>query len=574
MSALRRYVAAISHLGPRQTALNLVHRARQRTRLFGRYARPGRGLEWSGRARVPLLAHAGGARLEAGNLTAIGRTDVIGDPPYWDADAPLLWLFNLHYFGWLEPLPHAEQRRLVLDWIERCRPSGARPGWRPYPLSLRLRHWGRALFDGQGLAEERPRVLASLEAQAECLADTLEHHLRGNHLLESAITLKLLAACVRGPAVPRWEQLATRVLDVELAEQFLLDGGHFERSPMYHALLVHGLLDLVNLLPEEDELRVRLVERLPGLLHFLGAMRHPDGEIALFNDAAFGIAPEPGVLLDYAARLGLKAGAFASGSFPATGYHVWRRGGDALFVDAGPIGPDYLSTHAHGDLFSYELSLDGARVVVDGGTSTYEAGDERAWVRSTRAHSTVEVGGVDQCEFFGAFRVGRRGVPRDVSARVAEDGLALSGWHDGYQRLRGRPAHHRELAWAPEGALAVWDTLASRAPQPAVSRVRFAPGARLKLAGESAAEVELEGVRLRLRCFGGTLSVEAGHYAPRFGERLECPVLALRMDAGPEFGYVLARPELEASIDEAGAAVTGRPLPRRSRRVPTAGAGA
>ena len=74
MSALRRYVAAISHLGPRQTARNLVYRARQRTRRFGRYARPGRGLEWRGRARVPLLAHAGGARLEAGNLTAIGRT--------------------------------------------------------------------------------------------------------------------------------------------------------------------------------------------------------------------------------------------------------------------------------------------------------------------------------------------------------------------------------------------------------------------------------------------------------------------------------------------------------------------
>ena len=289
-----------------------------------------------------MLAHAGGARLDAGNLTAIGRTDVIGDPPYWDADAPLLWLFNLHYFGWLDALPHAEQRRLVLDWIERYRRAARGPAGGRIPSSLRLRHWARALFDGQALAAERPRVLASLEAQAECLADTLEHHLRGNHLLESGITLKLVAACVRGPAVARWERLADRVLDVELTEQFLLDGGHFERSPMYHALLVHGLLDLVNVLPEEDEQRARLVERLPGLLHFLAGMRHPDGEIALFSDAAFGIAPEPGALLDYAARLGIKTTAFASGSFPVTGYHVWRRGGDALVVDAGPIGPGLL----------------------------------------------------------------------------------------------------------------------------------------------------------------------------------------------------------------------------------------
>ena len=152
----------------------------------------------------------------------------------------------------------------------------------------------------------------------------------------------------------------------------------------------------------------------PALLRFLAALRHPDGEIALFNDAAFGIAPEParssvrGPARPRGRRLRLRARS------RTTGYHVWRDGEDALFVDAGPIGPDYLPAHGHGDMFSYELSLDGRRVVVDGGTSTYEAGAERDWVRSTRAHNTVEIAGADQCEFFGAFRVGRRGRPRDV----------------------------------------------------------------------------------------------------------------------------------------------------------------
>jgi uncharacterized heparinase superfamily protein len=405
-------------------------------------------------------------------------------------------------------------------------------------------------------------VLASLEAQAECLADTLEHHLRGNHLLESAITLKLLGACVHDPTVARWRRLADRLLETELAEQFLLDGGHFERSPMYHALLVHGLLDLANLLPEEDEARIRLLQRLPGLLQFLAAMRHPDGEIALFNDAAFGIAAPPAALLDYAARLGISARAFAAGSFPETGYHVFRRDGDALLVDAGPIGPDYLSTHAHGDLFSYELSLGGHRLVVDGGTSTYEEGEERAWVRSTRAHNTVEVAGADQCEFFSAFRVGRRGRSHDVTARVSGEGLRAAGWHDGYRRLRGRPVHRREIAYVAEGALAVWDALESRTPHPAISRARLAPGTRVELAATDAALIETERERLVLRAFGGELSLEPGHYAPRFGERLACPVLALRKGSAPEFGYVLARRELDARIDARGAEVGGRALPR------------
>ena len=43
-----------------------------------------------------------------------------------------------------------------------------------------------------------------------------------------------------------------RILLRELPEQVLADGGHFERSPMYHALLLHGLLDLVNVLPESE----------------------------------------------------------------------------------------------------------------------------------------------------------------------------------------------------------------------------------------------------------------------------------------------------------------------------------
>ena len=564
MSALLRYAAAICHLGPRQAALNLLHRVRRPLIPYGRYARRVRGLEWRGRPRTALLAYSGGTRLEGGRLTAVGRTEATSDPPEWEATAPLLWLYNLHYFGWLEALPPEEQARLVRDWIERYPPAARRPGWWPYPLSLRLRHWARALGDGGALAGERAAVLASFEAQAECLADTLEHHLRGNHLLESGITLKLVAACVSGPAVAHWERLADRVLEVELAEQFLLDGGHIERSPMYHALLTHGLLDLANLLPEDDEQRVRIVERLPGLLHFLAALTHPDGEIALFNDAAFDIAPPPAALLEYASRLGLRAPGAAPSSFPETGYHVFRRGGDALLVDAGPIGPDYLSTHAHGDIFSYELSLDGRRVVVDGGTSTYEAGSERAWVRSTRAHNTVEIGGADQCEFFGAFRVGRRGRPRDVAARVSADGLRLSGWHDGYERLAGAPRHHRELLLLPEGALFVWDAVESRRPQQAVSRIRFAPGARVELAGPSAARIEAGGVGLSLDSFGGTLRVEPGEYAPRFGVREPCLVLALHKSAASELGYALARLPLQARIDPVGASLGGRPVVRRS----------
>ena len=147
MNALVRYAAAIYHLGPRQAARNLFHHATRATRDFERYTRVGSGLEWTGSARTDFMAHAGGARLDGRRFTAVGRTLELGDPPNWELDAPVLWLFNLHYFAWLDALPRDQQRRLVIDWIERCPPSPSRPGWMPYPLSLRLRHWAKLSFD-------------------------------------------------------------------------------------------------------------------------------------------------------------------------------------------------------------------------------------------------------------------------------------------------------------------------------------------------------------------------------------------------------------------------------------------
>ena len=35
--------------------------------------------------------------------------------------------------------------------------------------------------------------------------------------------------------------------------------------------------------------------------------------------------------------------------------------GNYILCDAGAIGPDYLTVHGHADLFSFELSLQGAR---------------------------------------------------------------------------------------------------------------------------------------------------------------------------------------------------------------------
>jgi hypothetical protein len=45
------------------------------------------------------------ARLRAGEFTFLNRSERLGWPPRWsDAALPLLWIYNLHYFEFLESL--------------------------------------------------------------------------------------------------------------------------------------------------------------------------------------------------------------------------------------------------------------------------------------------------------------------------------------------------------------------------------------------------------------------------------------------------------------------------------------
>lgn len=49
-----------------------------------------------------------------------------------------------------------------------------------------------------------------------------------------------------GPEAERWYALGMSILDDEMPEQVLSDGGYSELSPKYHAIVLEDLLDLLN----------------------------------------------------------------------------------------------------------------------------------------------------------------------------------------------------------------------------------------------------------------------------------------------------------------------------------------
>ncbi len=460
----------------------------------------------------------------------------------WDAaEAPKLWRYNLHYFDDLGAAGAGARRAwheaLIERWV-RENPPGQGTGWEPYPTSLRIVSWIRFRLGGGRLSQA---ALHSLAVQARWLRASLELHLLGNHLLSNAKALLFAGAFVDGPEAGLWLERGRALLRRELPEQVLADGGHFERSPMYHALVVEDLLDLVNLsraLPgvvaAEDV--SRWIEAVERMRRWLAAMLHPDGEIALFNDAAFGVAAAPQELERYARELDL-----APVTRPPDGVLVLADSGyvrvarDELvaLLDVGEIGPSYLPGHAHADTLGFELSLFGRRWNVDTGTSRYDAGAERHLQRSTRAHNTVEVDDRDSSEVWSSFRVARRARPRRLCLEERGPVLRIACAHDGYLRLPGRVLHRRRWVFAP-GAFDLEDRLRSGFAR-ACGRLHLHPevralDGRLEHAG-------LPGTRgIAWTVEGAAARAEPGRWHPEFG--LELPASCLRYEfSGPAAAF-------------------------------------
>lgn len=532
-----RYIRTLRHLRGSQLTGQL------RDRLQKRFRDPAKALakvpSWSlGAAKTGIslsdpVPPQDPSALAGGRFTFIGRAVAFGDPFDWNASGqPRLWQYNLHYFDWLwsllsETSPDWESAsRLVRGWIDSHPPARHAVGWEPYPTSLRLINW--ALLFGIRHHELttadlsfRAALLDSVAKQVRWLEENLETHIQANHLLENLACLVCVGSVFTGDDC-HW--LLARILPSlrrEIHEQILGDGVHYERSPMYQ-LRILWLMEMLVAVGTEEVRRCAEgpAERMRAAL---GQLRHPDGGIAQLNDAAVGVyhdgwpqctQPGPWALAD-------------------AGYYGYRNGrGDYMIADAGAIGPDHQPGHAHADLLSFELSLDGKRVVTDTGIGTYEAGPARAGDRSTAAHSTVQVAGENSVEVWGGFRVGRRVVPEVLSWEPRPEGFILCAEHQGYRHLRCRAVHRRTFEWC-DGVLIIVDLVQVARPVPIASRFHLAPGIAARIEGTQVM-CEADGHQVVFEIDGpGQIEVERSPAHPTFGANLERNVIVIRHTIAP-----------------------------------------
>jgi len=366
-------------------------------------------------------------------------------------------------------------------------------------LGVRLLSWVwiRRLLDGwagAGPLFEGNRVfLQQLRHHQEWLAGLPSRGSSANNHILAELAGQFAASC----AFPwfgesgAWRQAAAAALRRELTRQTFADGLNRELATEYHGFVLElGLAAALEGEAAGHPLDDRVWEALTRMADALAAMvdvrlRPPrqgdadDGHGLLLDGpgydrwasllatgaALFGPAPwwpaVPRADVRTALWSRLATRPLPVAARPAQRPSLFPDAGTALLrdetgrpdelwcrADHGPHGYLSIAAHAHADALAVEVRVGGVELLADPGTYCYGAEPAwRAYFRSTLAHNTLQVGGVDQSVAAGV-HLWTRHARVELEHATGLDGGPVAEWraaHHGYRRLRPPAVHRRAV---------------------------------------------------------------------------------------------------------------------------------
>jgi hypothetical protein len=416
---------------------------------------------------------------------------------------------------------YAEGVRLLLDsWFDQC-PYPLGPNWiSSLEHAVRLVNWSFAwhllggeaspLFEGDAGQAFKHRWLKVIYQHCHFIAgnfsrySSANNHLLGEYmgLLIGAITWPLWAESTQ------WRQLARHGFESEALMQNFTDGVNREQAIWYQHE-VTDMMPLSGLVGRANgiEFDTAFWKRLEAMLEFIASLMDVGGNMPMIGDSDDAVmvrfSREPGFdvyksLLATGAVLfsrgdfKVKAGRFddksrwllgddaekrfealaipvsltQQQSFPQGGYYVLGQDFGQpkeirAVVDCAPLGYLSIAAHGHADALAFTISVAGEEMLIDPGTYAYHS--QKAWrdyFRSTRAHNTVCVDGLDQSVSGGNFMWVKHAKARLETWDVGKQQDRLVGSHDGYLRLADSVLHWREIVFdKAAGTIRVLDRL-------------------------------------------------------------------------------------------------------------------
>ena len=210
-----------------------------------------------------------------------------------------------------------------------------------------------------------------------------------------------------------WQRYAVRVLNDTWFRQILPDGVHCERNPIYHGGMANTFRDqlrLGRLIPELG--LIMTVEGLTPMYDFVLACAKPNGYMCGIHDSQSeftghlrdGIHTDGHKAVDHIKAWEEFRRDFdlplehppTSQVFPNAGLAFLRTSWDEDAAWMSFDATDWGSGHCHLSRNAIQLHAHRQSMVIDPGWLAYESSDWGLYGKSTRAHSTCNLNGLDQ----------------------------------------------------------------------------------------------------------------------------------------------------------------------------------
>jgi len=410
-----------------------------------------------------------------------------GQSPFMIDSPSAGWLRALHGFDWLRHFRDADAlmvqhhaRALVAEWLATKSARTMPVALLPEVTARRVIAWlmNATVLLGDADHAFYGRFMRALARQALVLDYAARRPSLGMGRTWSALALAFYTVCARtGEGEMR---RAARLLAGALGDTILPDGTPLDRNPQTALDLACLLLPLRTAYgargrPVPPPLDAAL-ERLYG---FLALMRHPTGELALFNGAGASRLDILGAVMDFAGDRSLPPSAA-----PFGGYQRLEAATTLVIADAGAETERSVARSVHAGTLAFEVSARGMRIIVNCGAPPLGLDELYEALRRPGAHSTLDMPTLADSLFVvepeSDGTVSRHLCRRAdfEPQRAADDGGSRIVMDGAVSATRNGPIHRRVLRLSADGdTLSGEDTLepgrTRRGADPAGAMVRF-----------------------------------------------------------------------------------------------------
>ncbi len=403
-----------------------------------------------------------------------------------------------------------------------------------------------------------------------------------NHLIGEVAGLFVASVAMpRFKASKNWGKKAYRILTRESRKQNYPDGVNREQAISYQQfvldfLLISGLAGEANQVQFPTEYW-HVIERM---LTYLAALEDAEGNLPQIGDEDDGYVVDllqkeigayrsllnTGAVLfkrkelfkatdeDYKTSVLLNLGgihrdgfrpktdselrkalpdSFQDGGYYILGTDFYKSTEQKLIFDCGSLGYLSLAAHGHADALSFNFSAGGSRIFIDPGTFAYHADQRwRNYFRSTAAHNTVRVDGLDQSNMAGNFMWSSK-----AEAKMIEHDpyRMVKGTHDGYKRLKKGVLHVRKVQFIQEQDIwEIEDVIIGEGRHYLELFFHLHPDCRIEEKGEMQ-EIHFDkGIcrfetdkNLDLQIFRGSEEIPLGWYSPSYDVKVPTTTIKL-----------------------------------------------